>query len=139
MGNLKYAIALKDAMEDAITATVGGSATLNIYSGTQPTSPDVAVTSQVLLATLTCNATLAPASSGGVLTLNSITDGTGTSAAGSGGTTATWWRLENASGTPLTDGSVGGTGAGADMTLNNTSIVTGATVSMSTFTITNGN
>lgn len=134
--NLKYSVALKNAQQDAITTKLGASALLNIYSGSQPASPDTAITSQVLLATLTCNATFAPASSGGVLTLNSITNGTGLAGAGAG-TTATWYRLTTSGGTAHIDGSVGI--SGADLNLNNTSIATGQTVSVTSSTYTNAN
>lgn len=134
--NLKYSVALKNAQQDAITTKLGASALLNIYSGSQPASPDTAITSQVLLATLTCNATFAPASSGGVLTLNSIANGTGLAGAGAG-TTATWYRLTTSGGTAHIDGSVGI--SGADLNLNNTSIATGQTVSVTSSTYTNAN
>ncbi|HEX8894492.1 MAG TPA: hypothetical protein VF783_14270 [Terriglobales bacterium] len=134
--NLKYSAALKNSMQNAITTQLGASALLNIYSGSQPASPDTAVTSQVLLATLTCAATFAPAASGGVLTLNAIANGTGTAGAGAG-TTATWYRLTTSGSTAHVDGTVGI--SGADMNLNNTSIATGQTVSVTSFTLTNGN
>lgn len=132
--NLKYSASLKNAQQDAITTKLGASAVLNIYSGTQATNPDTAVGSQVLLASLTCNATFAPAASGGVLTLNSISNGTGTAGA-STGTTATWFRLTTSGGTAHIDGSVGT--SAADLNLNNTSIATGQTVSVTSATLTN--
>ena len=133
--NLKYSANLKNAQQAAITSTLGASALLQIYSGAQPASPDTAVGAQVLLAQLTCNATFAPAPTGGVLTLNAIASGTGTVGAGAG-TTATWFRLLNATGpTAHIDGTVGTTAA--DLNLNNTSIATNQTVSVTSFTITN--
>lgn len=135
--NLKFSAALKNAQLDAITTKAGASALLKLYSGTQPAGPDTAVTSQVLLATLTCNVTFAPAASGGVLTLNSITDGTG-SAGAAGGTNATWYRLTDSGGTAIVDGSVGT--SGADLNLTGTvSIATGQPVKVSSFTFTAGN
>jgi hypothetical protein len=134
--NLKYSALLRNAMQDAITTQCGASALLKIYSGTQAATPETAIGAQVLLATLTCNATFAPAASGGVLTLNAITNGTGTAGAG-GGTTATWFRLETSGSTAKIDGTVGTTGC--DLNLNNTSIATGQTVSVTAFTLTNGN
>jgi hypothetical protein len=134
--NLKYSASLKNAQQDAITTKLGASAVLNIYSGSQPASPDTAVGAQVLLASLTCNATFAAAASGGVLTLNSIANGTGTAGA-AGGTTATWYRLTTSGGTAHIDGTVGI--SGADLNINNTSIATGQTVSVTSFTLTNGN
>ena len=135
--NLKYSAVLKNAQQNAITTTLGASALLQIYSGAQPANPDTAVVAQVLLATLTCNATFAPAAASGVLTLNAIANGTGTAGAGAG-TTATWFRLLNATG-PVAhaDGSIGT--SAADLNLNNTSIATGQTVSVTSFTDTNGN
>lgn len=134
--NVKYSVSLKNAQQDAITTKLGASALLLIYSGTQATNPDTAVGAQVLLATLTCNATFAPAASGGVLTLNAITSGVGTAGAG-GGTVATWFRLTTAGSVAHIDGTVGI--SGADLNLNNTNIATGQTVAVSSFTDTNAN
>lgn len=134
--NLKYSAALKNAQQNAITSTLGASAVLNIYAGTQPASPDTAISGQTLLASLTCNATFAPAAAGGVLTLNSISNGTGTAGAGAG-TNATFFRLTTSGGTAHIDGTVGI--SGADLNLNNTNIATGQTVSVTSFTLTNGN
>ncbi|MDR5757043.1 hypothetical protein [Caballeronia sp. LZ035] len=134
--NLKYSANLKNAQQNAITTTVGASALLNLYSGTQPASPDTAITSQVLLATLTCNATFAPSASGGVLTLNSIANGTGLAAAGTG-TNATWFRITTSGGTAHIDGTV--STSGSDLNLTNTSIAQNQTISVSSFTFTNGN
>jgi hypothetical protein len=67
--NLKYSAALKNAKLDALTTQVGTSAKLRIYDGSQPASPDTAVSSQTLLVEFTCNASaFAGAASGGVLT-----------------------------------------------------------------------
>ena len=134
--NLKFSVALKNAQQDAITTKVGASALLLIYSGTQAANPDTSIGAQVLLATLTCNATFAPSSSSGVLTLNSISSGTGTAGAGAG-TTATWFRLETSGATPHVDGTVGV--SGCDLNLNNTSIATNQSVSVTSATFTNGN
>lgn len=134
--NIKYKATLKNAQQDAITAAAGASCLIDIMSGTQATNPDTAIGAQVVLATLTGNATFAPAASGGVLTLNSITNGTGTAAAGAG-TTAAWFRLKTSGGVALVDGTVG-TGATFDLNINNTSIATGQSIAISTFTITNG-
>jgi hypothetical protein len=136
--NLKYSAALKNAQQDAITTKCGASALLLIYSGTQPTNPDTAITSQVLLATLTCNATFAPASSGGVLTLNSIASGTGTAGAGAG-TAATWFRITTSGSVAHVDGTCGVT-SGFDMNfVGSATIATGQTVGDSSFTLTNAN
>lgn len=130
---IKLSTSARNAMLDGLTATVSGSAKLRIYDGTQPAGgPGTAVTTQVLLAELTCNATFAPAASGGVLTLNSITQAT---AAATG--TASWFRIVTSGNTAVIDGSV--STSGADMNLNSTSIVSGGTVSITSATFTAGN
>jgi hypothetical protein len=134
--NLKYSAALKNAQQDAITTKLGASCLINIYAGSQPASPDTAISGQTLLATLTGNATFAGASSAGVLTLNAITNGTGLAAAGAG-TSATFFRMTTSGGTAHVDGTVGT--SGADLNLNNVSIANGQTVSVTSWTFTNGN
>lgn len=124
-------VTTRNAMLDAITTRAGASALLRIYDGTQPATGGTATT---LLAELTCNSTFAPAASSGVLTLNAITSDTSANATG----TATWFRIVQSGGsTHVLDGTVGT--SGADLNLNTVSIVSGATVAVSSFTITAGN
>ena len=130
---IKLSTPARNAMLDGITSTVGGSAKLRIYDGTQPAGPGTAVSTQVLLAELTCNATFAPAASSGTLTLNSITQDSSADATG----TASWFRIVTSGGTAVIDGSV--STSGADMNLNSTSIVSGGTVSITSATFTAGN
>lgn len=130
---LKMSAAVRNAMLDAITAQVGTTAKLRIYSGTRPANVAASITG-TLLAELTCNATFAPAASGGVLTLNSITSDTAADATG----TATHFRLWSSAGsTAMVDGDVGT--SGSDLNLNTVSLVSGATVSVTSFTVTAGN
>jgi hypothetical protein len=104
---------------------------LRIYDGTRPAGPDTAVGVQVLLAELRFNATAAPAAVAGVLTFNAITADAGANNTG----TATWFRALSSNGTSAQfDGEVGT--SGADLNLNTTSIVSGAEVSISSFTYT---
>jgi len=117
-------------MLDALTTAVGASGKIRIYDGTRPATGGTATT---LLAELPCSATFAPAASGGVLTLNAITSDTSADATA----TATWFRILTSGNTAVIDGSVGT--SGADLNLNTTSIVAGATVAISSFTITAGN
>lgn len=127
---LAFATTLRNAMLDEVTAAAGASAFIRLYSGSRPATGGAATT---LLAELTCNATFAPAASGGVLTLNSITQDSSANATG----TATWFRLVTSGGTFVLDGDVGT--SGSDLNLNTTSIVSGAAVSITSFTITAGN
>jgi hypothetical protein len=131
---IKFDTTTRNAEMDAVTTRVGTSARLRVYNGTRPANPGTAITSQTMLVELTCNATaFAPAASGGVLTANAISNGT---AAATG--TASWFRLFQSNGTTaIMDGDVAT--SGADLNLNNTSIATGQTVSVTSFTITDGN
>lgn len=128
---LAYATALRNAQLDAITTYAAGSCKLRIYDGSRPATGGAATT---LLAELTCNATFAPSASGAVLTLNAITSDTSANATG----TATWFRIVKSDGTThVMDGNVGT--SGSDLNLNTTSIVAGAVVAVTSFTITAGN
>jgi hypothetical protein len=118
---------IRDDMLDIITTAVGASGFLRIYDGSRPASMGTATT---LLAELTLNSTFAPAASSGVLTLNAITSDTSANATG----TATWFRLTTSGGAARVDGNVGT--SGSDLNLNTTSIVSGATVAVTSFTIT---
>jgi hypothetical protein len=123
--------ALRNARLDAITAFAGGSCKLRIYSGTQPATGGAATTQ---LAELICDATFAPAASGGVLTLNAIASDTDADATG----TATWARILKSDGTTIVLDCTVGT-SGADINLNTVSIVANATISVTSATITEGN
>lgn len=133
--NVKYSVALKNAQQNSITTTLGASAILELYSGTQATNPDTAVGVQVLLSSHTCNVTFAAAAASGLLTLNAIANGTGTAGA-AGGTAATWFRLKTSGAVAHIDGTVGTSGSDLNMT-GSTSIATGQTVQITAFTINN--
>ena len=129
-------VTLRNNRLDEITARAGSSALLRIYDGTQPATGG-AITSQNQLAQLTCNATFAAAASSGVLTLNSISSDTSADDTG----TATWFRIVQSDGsTHVFDGTVSTVAAGTgDLQLDDTSIVLGGTVAISSATITEGN
>ncbi len=122
--------ALRHARLDAITTAAGGSALLRIYDGTRPATGGTVTT---LLAELTCNATFAPAASGGTLTLNAIAQDASANATG----TATWARLVTSAAVFVLDCSVGT--AGTDIVLNTVSIVAAAAVSVTSAVFTEGN
>jgi hypothetical protein len=128
---LAYSTTLRNAMLDSITTAAGASALLRIYSGTRPATAGAATT---LLAELTCNATFAPSASGGVLTLNAITQDSSADNTG----TASWFRIVKSDGTTFVmDGNVGT--SGSDLNLTTTSITATQPVSVTSFTITEGN
>lgn len=127
---LAYSTTLRNARLDAITTAAGNAALLRIYDGTRPASGGTATT---LLSELTCGTPFAAAASGGVLTLGSITQDSSANATG----TATWFRIVTSGGTFVLDGNVGT--SGSDLNLTTTSIVSGQPVSVTSFTITEGN
>lgn len=124
-------VSIRNAMLDTITTRAGASALLRIYDGSRPATGGAATT---LLTELTCNATFAAAAASGVLTLNAITQDSSANATG----TATWFRIVKADGTTFVlDGNVGT--SGSDLNLTTTSIVATQPVSITSFTITEGN
>ena len=128
--NPKRTAATANAACDAMAA-LANSGRLKIYDGTQPATAATAVTTQNVLADLTMNATAFGAASGGVATAIAITSESSADASG----TATWFRLyKSDNSTVILDGSVGT--SNADLVLNTTSIVAGAAVSISAFTLT---
>ncbi len=129
--NPKTAILLRNAGLDAALALVNGGK-LRIYDGTQPTNADTALGAQVLLADLALNATAFGSAASGVSTANSITSDTSADATG----TATWGSLLNSSSVRKLDFSVGT--ASADLNLNSTAIQSGATVAVTSLTVTQG-
>lgn len=122
------ASAAADAVVDRID--VGGAGTIKIYDGTIPTDADTAITTQVLLATLTFSATAFGAASNGVATAAAITDDSSADAT----STATWARIASGGGTNQMDVTVGT--SGEDINFNTVSFVTGATVSITSLTYT---
>lgn len=128
---LGYVEVLRHSQLDAITTRAGSNAFLRIYDGSRPATGGAATT---LLAELTCNATFAPAASGGILTLNAITADSSANATG----TASWFRIVQSGGSNhVMDGNVGT--SGSDLNFNSVSITSGGTVSVTSFTITAGN
>jgi hypothetical protein len=118
-----------DAIVDAIDGGAGAGL-LRIYDGTIPTNADTALGAQVLLAELTFSDPAFGAASNGVATASAITSDSSANATG----TASWFRIVSSTPTTIMDGTVGT--SGEDLNLNTTSIVSGATVSVTAFTVT---
>lgn len=128
----RFAAARRNAMLDTLT-TSANAGKLRIYSGTRPTNADTALSGNTLLAELTMNATSAGAASAGVWTANAITSDSSADATN----TATFVRLFQSDGTTVIgDFSIGT--SGTECIVNTTSIVSGAVVSCSSFTVTFG-
>jgi hypothetical protein len=117
-----------DAIVDRIDT--GGAGTIKIYTATIPTDADTALGAQTLLATLTFSATAFGAASNGVATASAITSDSSADATG----TAAWARIANGAGTTIMDVTVGT--SGEDINFNTVSFVTGATVAITSMTVT---
>ncbi len=115
---------------DAVTARAN-SGLLNIYGGTVPASADAALSGNTLLASLPMSATAFGAAASGVATANAITTDSSADATG----TATFFRVMEAGGTVVAFQGTVGT-SGAELNLNNTSIVATGTVSITSLTYT---
>jgi formylmethanofuran dehydrogenase subunit C len=117
-----------DAAMNAL-ATLLNSGQIQIYSGSQP-ALDGSLTG-TLLATMTFGATAFGSSSSGVITANTITSGTAVATG-----TAGYFAMTESNGTTVVGTGTCGATSGFDLNLNSTSIVSGANVSCSSFTIT---
>jgi hypothetical protein len=135
--NLKHSTALRTfKMTTGIKTAFDTTGTIDLYTGSQPATPDAAPTG-TLLGTLTMSATAFGTPSSGAMTANTITSGT---AVGTG--TAGWFRM-HLSGDPNTldtgagtnrrlDGTVGT--SGCDMNFaGGVSFITGGTISETSF------
>lgn len=130
--NFKLSNAAANAEIDALTALLNNGY-LRIYDGTQAATVDTAIGAQVLLAELRFGATAFGAGSDGVATANAITQDSSANATG----TAAWFRALSSDGTTARcDGSVGT--SGCDLNLNTVAIQSGAAVSVTSMTITQG-
>jgi hypothetical protein len=127
----KRSAAAANAACDAMAALLN-SGTLKIYTvgGGVPATVATAISDQVLLATLTLNATAFAGASSGVATANAIT---GDSAADATGT-ASFFRLLTSGGTATCQGLCGT--SGSDLNLNTLSLVSGAQVDVTSLTLT---
>lgn len=104
-------------LRDAIDAG-SGPGTISFYTGTIPADPATAVTSQVLLGTLTFSDPCGTVS-GGILTLSPVTSEDAALANG----TAAWARIKDSDGTVVADGNITTTGGGGMIQMNTTNIV----------------
>jgi hypothetical protein len=128
--NLKTSIVSRNAELNALAA-LANSGYIRIYDGSQPSTPETAVSTQTLLAELRFGATAFGGASGGIITANSITDDSDINATG----TASWFRVLESDGTTvLWDGSVGT--SSADMILATVSLVQHAILQITSLTYT---
>jgi hypothetical protein len=123
----QYGVTLRNNQVSQIQTTIGASGTLKIFSGAEPANC-AAADPTGLLATITLPASFLT-SSGGVTTI------AGTwSVAATGTGTAASFRMYDGSSVCHVQGNTT-----TDLVLNNTSITTGQTVTVTAFTVTAGN
>ena len=126
-----YSTTLRNAQLDAITTAVGSAGKLQIYDGARPTTGGTATNK---LAEFTLGSPFAAAAATATLSPTLPSNVSGLFAG-----TATWFRITTSGGTFVIDGSVTATGGGGDLQLNSTTVSVGATVSISSFSISRGN
>jgi hypothetical protein len=132
---LQYSVTVRNAQLDAVETTVGTAPLLRIYSGSAPANC-AAAASGTLLAELTLPSDWMAAASSGSKALSGTWQDASANATG----TAGHWRLYDSGGTTChAQGTVTATGGGGDMTLDNTSIASAQSVTITSFTITAGN
>jgi hypothetical protein len=131
---IQLGLTLRSNRLDQVESTTGTSAKLRIHVGTQPATCATA-DSGTLLVEMSLPSDWMNAASGGTKTLLGTWSGT---ASGTG--TAGHFRIKDSGGTVChLQGSVTATSGGGDIELDNTSINSGQTVSITTFTLTDGN
>lgn len=134
---LQYSTTVRNAQLDALEAAVGVSAVLKIYDLTAgaPANCAAAITGTVLATMSLPSDWMAAASSG-----SKAMSGTWQDASADAAGTADFWRLFASDGTTChAQGTVTATGGGGDLTLDNASIASGQSVTVTSFTVSAGN
>lgn len=132
---IKLSTAVRNARLDAIETAIGASAVLKIRSGSAPANISDA-DSGTVLATLNLPSDWMAAASGGAKALAGTWQDTSADAGG----TAGHFRIYASDGTTQhIQGTVTATGGGGDLTLDNIVLAAGQTVSITSFTLTDGN
>lgn len=130
---VQLSVAVRNARLDAIETTAGTSVILEIRSGAQPATCATA-NSGTVLATITCPSDWAAAAASGAKALLGTWQDTSADATG----TAAHFRLFYSNGTTCFMQGTVGQGSG-DLSLDNTALVAGQTVTITAFTLTDGN
>jgi len=132
---LQYSVTVRNAQLDAVETTVGTAPLLRIYSGSAPANCAAAASGTLLAEATLPSDWMAAANSG-----SKALSGTWQDASANATGTAGHWRLYDSGGTTChAQGTVTATDGGGDMTLDNTSIASGQSVTITSFTITAGN
>lgn len=130
----QYSVAVRNAKLDAIESTIGAAPILRIRTGAAPANC-AAADSGTVLVEMTLPADWMAAAAAGVKAKAGVWSGVG---AADG--VAAHYRIYDPTDTDCHEqGTVGATGSGEDIELDNTNIATGQTVTISTFSKTEGN
>lgn len=130
---LQLSVTVRNARLDAIETAISTAPTLKIFTGSVPANCAAADSGTTLVTMTLPSDWMAAASSGSKALSGTWSD---TSADNTG--TAGHFRIY-AGATCHIQGTVTATGGGGDMTLDNTSIASGQTVTVTTFTLTDAN
>jgi hypothetical protein len=131
----QFATTVRNAELNAIATDAGTTPILELRTGSVPANCAASRTGTVL-ADMTLPSTWMSSASGGSISKS----GTWSTSSAAGTGTAGYFTLYKSDGvTCEIQGSVTATGSGGDMTLDNTSIATGQSVTISSFSITAGN
>ncbi len=132
---LQYSVAVRNAQLDVVESTIGTSAILKIRTGAAPADCATADAGTVL-ATITLPSDWMAAASSGSKAKSGTWQDTSADATG----TAAHFRVYDSGGTTChIQGTVTLTGGGGDMTLDNTNIQAGQSITENTFTLSAGN
>lgn len=129
-GTVNLSTTVRNGMLDGVETSIGTAPQLRLYTGTKPTACADAA-SGTLLATLTLPSDWMAAASSGSKAKAGTWSGTGAATG-----TAGYFRILDSTGTTChLQGSVTATGGGGDMTLDSTSISSGQTITVNSFTL----
>lgn len=132
---IKMSVTVRNARLDAIETAIGVSAVLKIRTGAPPANISDA-DSGTVLATLNLPSDWMAAASGGSKAMAGTWQDASADAAG----TAGHFRIYASNGTTQhIQGTITATGGGGDMELDNTNIAAGQSVTITSFTLTDGN
>lgn len=132
--NVKISVSARNAAADAIVDLIDGGAgagTCGIRTGAPPSTPATA-DSGTLLGTCTFSDPAFGAASSGTATASSITDDSSADASGDAG----HFRVYDSNSNCIFQGTAGEAADSTDMTFDNKSIVSGGTIAITSFTVT---
>lgn len=132
---LQYSTAIRNAQLDAVESTVGASAVLRMRTGAQPANV-AAADSGTVLVTMDLPSDWMAAAASGVKALSGTWQDASADATG----TAGHFRIYASDGTTAhIQGSITATSGGGDIEIDNTSIASGQSVTITSFSITAAN